>query len=218
MSSNNKSYLSAPLINMSSNNKSHRSAPSRYTSSKSLRRSTLSHHSSRSQPQSNNEQETQPQYYNEQETQPQYYNEQETQIQSNNEQETQPQYYNEQETQPQSNNQIMSYNIFIRNAEIIGALTDRLWSHHNTINDKEKKQIEDFFSNEIARLGADTFETTYNKAKGLDESIQFAHKQIKSDNLKRKYKYVGGKSKKKKKNKRKKTKKRKGTSKRRSKY
>ena len=183
MSSNNKSYRSAP-------------APSRYTSSKSRRRSTLSHHSSRSQPQ--------------------YYNEPETQIQSNNEPETQPQYYNEPETQPQSNNQIMSYNIFIRNAEIIGALTDRLWSHHNTINDKEKKQIEDFFSNEIARLGADTFETTY-KAKELDESIQFAHKQIKTDNLKRKYKYIGGKSKKKK-IKQKKQKKRKGTSKRRSKY
>ena len=106
----------------------------------------------------------------------------------------------------------MDYNIFVRNAGIYGPLTKRLWDHHNTINDKEKKQIEDFFSKEIARLGSDTFETTY-KAKELDESIQFAHKQIKTDNLKRKYKYFGGKSKK-----RKKTKKRKGTSKRRSKY
>lgn len=157
----------------------HRSAPSR-TSSSNRRRSTLS--------QSSQEQETQPQ--------------------SNNELATQPQSNNEPATQPQSYNEIMSYKIFIRNAEIIGALTEQLWNHHNTITDNEKKLIEDFFSNEIARLGPDIFETTYNKGLGLDKSIEYAHKQIKieyahkqikSDNLKRKYKYFGGKSKKEKK-------------------
>jgi len=137
--------------------------------------------------------------------------------QSSQEPETQPQSYNEPETQQQSDNETMGYNNFVRNAEIYGGLTDRLWNHHNTINPKEKKLIEDFFSNEISRLGSDTFETTYNEGMGLDKSIEYAHKQIKSDNLKRKYKNVGGKSKKKK-IKEKKSKKRKNTYKRRSKY
>ena len=160
----------------------------------------------------NSEEETQIILNNESQPQPQSENsEEETQIILNNE--SQPQSGNsEQETQLILNNQILDYTEFIRNATIIGDLTKKLWENYDKIKHEEKKLIEDFFSTEIARLGTDTFETTYNKEMGLDKSIKYAYKQIKPNYLK-KYSAVGGKSKKKK-VKEKKLTKRKNTSKR----